>query len=156
MPYPEQSIELTGQGIQCNLNKWVHQRVFERYCHSAVWTGTKMIVLGGQYKDYIFEETLEYDLGLKTWTSKEPPSELTGTTLQSAIWTGSKMIVFGGYNRYSCTDKTWEYDPLTRQWCYIATDLNPENKQNHEMVYDSTRQCVILCGSTDTWEYFPR
>src|SRR5947207_466457 len=57
-----------------------------RHSHTAVWTGTEMIVWGGGYP------------GTNTWiataTSNVPDARFDHT----AVWTGSEMIVWGGYD----------------------------------------------------------
>lgn len=71
--------------------------------HSAVWTGSKMIVWGGN--EYVgnmrtpVNTGAVYDLAGNRWstldTSRGAPSARYSHT---AVWTGAEMIVFGGFD----------------------------------------------------------
>jgi len=64
--------------------------------HTAVWTGTEMIVWGGTGLSWL-NTGGRYDPSMDTWiaTSKgaDVPSARAGHT---AVWTGTEMIVWGG------------------------------------------------------------
>lgn len=69
--------------------------------HSAVWTGSRMIVWGGQSTSSTSPHTNtggSYDPVTDTWS----PVTLTGApgsrTRHTAVWDGTKMIVWGGYS----------------------------------------------------------
>lgn len=70
-----------------------------RFLHTAVWTGTEMIVWGG------FGATGSalatggiYNHGAYGWqptpTENQPPARY----LHAAVWTGTEMLIFGGYD----------------------------------------------------------
>ena len=61
--------------------------------HTAVWTGSKMIVWGGFDGGYLNTGGI-YDPATDTWTAT---STLNAPSAGAAVWTGSKMIVWGGY-----------------------------------------------------------
>ena len=68
-----------------------------RYSHTAVWTGTEMIVWGG-YSNAYLNGGGRYNPATNTWaaggtsTSGAPGGRSTHT----AVWTGTEMIVWGG------------------------------------------------------------
>jgi hypothetical protein len=65
--------------------------------HTAVWTGSKMIVWGG----YPYMNTGGiYDLGADTWTATSTTNVPSGRADHTAVWTGSTMIVWGGFAPY--------------------------------------------------------
>src|SRR5208283_4723022 len=73
-----------------------------RRYHTAVWTGTEMIVWGGGYfdgsEDSCYNDGWRYNPASNTWsqiTSLGAPVPREGHT---AIWTGTEMIVWGGDN----------------------------------------------------------
>ena len=69
----------------------------EREYHTAVWTGTEMIVWGG------FSFTLgdlntggRYNPSTDSWTATTTNNAPTARYGHTAIWTGTEMIVWGG------------------------------------------------------------
>jgi len=98
--------------------------------HSAIWTGTNMIVWGGETDGGNATLTLlnsggSYDPATDTWTSLSLVSAPLPTRCHSAVWTGNAMLVFGGQNDgnlacgTSTTNALASYDPATDTW----TDL---------------------------------
>jgi len=82
-----------------------------RYNHTAVWTGTEMIVWGGQVVARFFSDGGKYNPVSDTWTPisvAEPPLARTG---QSAVWTGSEMIIWGGLTDQGQTSTGARYWP---------------------------------------------
>lgn len=63
--------------------------------HSAIWTGSKMIVWGGS-ADFSTSNGAIYDLDNDTWSPISAVGAPSPRVLHSAVWTGSKMIIFGG------------------------------------------------------------
>src|SRR5205814_7816383 len=64
--------------------------------HTAVWTGTQMIVWGGS--DGFFNNLntgAKYDPGTDNWTSMTGIAPLP-RNLHTAVWTGREMIIWGG------------------------------------------------------------
>jgi N-acetylneuraminic acid mutarotase len=94
-----------------------------RFGHTAVWTGSEMIIWGGGMGSGSGFTTLRsgsrYNPATDTWTttfndndSQHVPTARSG---HLAVWTGSKMIVWSG----ASTSPGGIYDPLTDSW-----DLN--------------------------------
>src|SRR5262249_17053291 len=78
----------------------------KRYLHSAVWTGSAMIVWGGTpYVAPLGEEALDdgklYDPLTDTWTPMSKAGAPIARGDFTGVWTGDKMIVWGGYNNKS-------------------------------------------------------
>jgi hypothetical protein len=67
-----------------------------RVYHTAVWTGSRMIVWGGFGGGYL-NDGGQYDPVGNAWT----PTTLTGApsarVYHTAVWTSSRMIVWGGF-----------------------------------------------------------
>ena len=70
--------------------------------HTAVWTGSRMIVWGG-YRGggggYL-NTGAAYDPTTDTWTPTSTVNAPSGRDLHTAVWAGSRMIVWGGYDGY--------------------------------------------------------
>jgi len=96
-----------------------------RQRHTAVWTGTSMIVWGG-YNSVPTSTALEYqsdgasyDLNSNTWKLL-PATTLSGRREHMAVWTGTTMIVWGGNASSTIVDDGASYDPSTNKWTLIA------------------------------------
>jgi N-acetylneuraminic acid mutarotase len=61
--------------------------------HTAIWTGTEMIVWGGELFD---PPGAAYNPAHDTWRSIATDSAPSGRADHTAVWTGSEMIVWGG------------------------------------------------------------
>src|SRR5207253_1262144 len=68
-----------------------------RYYHTAVWTGSEMIVWGGYNFSYL-NTGGRYNPGTDSWTATSPTTAPAGRADDTAVWTGSEMIVWSGYN----------------------------------------------------------
>ena len=101
--------------------------------HSAVWTGSEMIVWGGNIMTFLpLGDGGRYDPTTQTWT----PVIADGTSpaargRHSAVWTGTEMIVWGGDEtstggRFNPASGTWSAavsssgSPTPRYWAATA------------------------------------
>ena len=69
-----------------------------RGSHTAVWTGTEMIVWGGSD----FNTGGRYNAGTDSWTSTTTANAPAARGAHSAVWTGSEMIIWGLANYPLC------------------------------------------------------
>ena len=73
-----------------------------RTLHSAVWTGSRMIVWGGGSGDVPFFETGGvYNASENTWSSMSVQNAPEARSFHTAIWAETRMIVWGGHNTAS-------------------------------------------------------
>jgi hypothetical protein len=91
---------------------------------AGVWTGSELIVWGGQAFDSDGRSTGSsdgalYDPSRDSWRPLEPPP-LQGRYYQQAVWDGERMIVWGGANgdggEPGIFDGGAAYDPRTGTW----------------------------------------
>src|SRR6185436_10681134 len=67
-----------------------------RQFHTAVWTGTEMIVWGGDHQS-VFQTGARYSPATDTWTPTGIDSNTPAPRAKhTAVWTGTEMIVWGG------------------------------------------------------------
>src|SRR5947208_5529361 len=68
--------------------------------HTAVWSGSEMIVWGGLGGGRL-NTGGRYNPGTDSWTATSTTSATDGPTSTTAVWSGSEMIVWGGEDRKS-------------------------------------------------------
>jgi hypothetical protein len=70
-----------------------------RVGHTAVWTGTEMIVWGGgDNNGQVFNTGGRYNPNTDSWTATSTTGAPDARTYHKAVWTDSQMIVWGGVN----------------------------------------------------------
>src|SRR5207249_2234372 len=71
-----------------------------RSYHTAVWTGSEMIVWGGYRFDQSGTHYLNtggrYNPSTDSWMATSTTSAPVGRELQTAVWTGNEMLIWGG------------------------------------------------------------
>jgi N-acetylneuraminic acid mutarotase len=95
-----------------------------RALHSAVWTGEKMIVWGGEdirQPGRWLAEGGAFDPKTEKWSPISKVGAPSSRSYHVAVWTGEKMIVWGGYNGTIFNDGA-SYDPATDKW---SKDIAP-------------------------------
>ncbi len=119
---------------------------------SAVWTGTEMIVFGGEGMGVSFADGARYHFASDSWRRLPyagAPSSRTGHT---AVWTGQEMIIWGGFgglwgrntNRYDGA----RYSPFTDTWSPVSTINAPPARFDHTAVWTGT-EMLVWGGFTD-------
>ncbi len=94
-----------------------------RRAHTAVWTGSTMIVWGGQDHSNVPVKTGgRYNPVANTWsaTNSTGPHVPAARAHHAAVWTGSDMIVVGGNVPGGA-----RYNPVTNIWTLISTTNMP-------------------------------
>ena len=118
-----------------------------REAHTAVWTGSRLIVWGGKdthdlATGWIYDPAT--DSATPTSTIAAPP-EREGHT---AVWTGSRMIVWGGLNSFGPIGTGAMYEPLTDTWASISEFGAPIARTLHTAVWTGSR--MVVWGGTNT------
>ena len=120
-----------------------------RSSHTAVWTGTEMIVWGGFGNiSTIFNSGGRYRPADSTWTltsrGEGVPSERIGHT---AVWTGTEMLNWGGENTTSTAFNTGaRYRPEENAWHPVPTPPTFEPRYDHVAVW--TGQEMLIWGGS--------
>src|SRR5262249_31985330 len=90
-----------------------------RASHTAVWTGSEMIVWGGQLFAALATNTGgRYDPILDRWSPTSlGPNVPPGRRSSTAVWTGSEMVVWGGADQFDFWPAVGgRYSPATDSW----------------------------------------
>ncbi len=134
-------------GLACEPDGWDNGLLDDvpdpRYGQSAVWTGTEMIVWGGEMHSSSPTNASRYDPLTDTWRSLNmtgAPQQGIGAT---AIWTGSEMIVWRGGSA------SGRYDPSTDSWRAVSSQGQPFFQFHHTAVWTG-REMIIWGGFTFT------
>ena len=114
--------------------------------HTAVWTGTKMIVWGG-YDGTNLNTGGQYDPGGDSWTATTITFAPTGRRLHTAVWTGTKMIVWGGFDGVTYFNTGGQYDPGGNAWTATTITGAPTFRDQHTAVWTGTK--MIVWGGYD-------
>ncbi len=111
-----------------------------RTYHTAVWTGSKMVVWGGQgAASTRFNTGGVYDPAANVWTATSTTGAPTARNDHTAVWTGSKMIVWGGFSG----DATGGiYEPSTDTWAATSTVGAPSRRFLHTAVWTGSEMIV--------------
>ncbi|MEX1117846.1 MAG: hypothetical protein WEB60_03545 [Terrimicrobiaceae bacterium] len=109
-----------------------------RSVHTAVWTGSEMIVWGGIDGNLtVLNSGARYDPENSRWSPmRAAPQALYGHT---AVWTGTEMIVWGDASN---GDSGMAYNPGTDQWRLISSDLAPAPRMGHGAVWTGSEMIV--------------
>lgn len=121
--------------------------------HTAVWTGSEMIIWGGFKEAGPFSQNLQlltdngrYDPALDRWTGVSTIDAPSARRGHSATWTGAEMIVWGGVISGS-DDTSWtntggRYNPVTDTWVPMSTVGAPQPRLSHSAIWNGTELIV--------------
>jgi len=119
----------------------------------AVWTGTDMVVFGGEGLGKSFDDGARYCLAEDTWAmlpSEGAPSSRTGHAM---LWTGKEVIVWGGFGGVAGRDTNRNdgarYTPSTDTWKPVTTKNAPEARFDFPAVWTG-KEMLVWGGYTDS------
>jgi N-acetylneuraminic acid mutarotase len=110
-----------------------------RWAHTAVWTGSEMIVWGGAGGG---STGGRYDPSTDSWTATSTANAPAARDFHTAVWTGSEMIVWGG-NNFNTGGK---YNPSTDSWTATSITNAPVGREWHTAVWTGSE--MIVWGGT--------
>src|SRR5215510_1386741 len=103
----------TGGGYDPGTDSWTGTSTTDapsvRAGHTAVWTGSEMIVWGGTDWHNIFNTGGRYNPSTDSWTGTSidnAPSVRAGHT---AVWTGDEMIIWSGGDGHTLLNTGGKY-----------------------------------------------
>ena len=115
-----------------------------REAHTAVWTGSEMIVWGGVGAFY-FNTGGRYNPSTDSWTATSTINAPAGRAVHTAIWTGSEMIVWGGEyfdGNFHYFNTGGRYDPSINSWTATSTTNAPDARSYHTAVWTGSEMIV--------------
>jgi hypothetical protein len=132
----------------CTANSWTQIGFWfplgVRVQHTAVWTGSEMIVWGGW--DF-WGAGFRYNPATDFYLATSPTNAPTGRYSHTAVWTGTEMIIWGGYPHNNTGGR---YNPVTDSWVATTTTNAPGGREHHTAVWTGSE--MIIWGGA-YWDY---
>lgn len=94
--------------------------------HTAVWTGSRMLVWGGLRLGTYLSDGAAYNPLTGSWTPLALTNAPTARTLHNAVWTGAEMVIFGGETASGTVASGGAYDPTTDTWRVLGNPGSPQ------------------------------
>jgi N-acetylneuraminic acid mutarotase len=117
-----------------------------RWHHTAVWTGSEMVIWGGEVSSTYFNTGARYNPGTDSWTATTVTNAPTARKRHTAVWTGSEMIVWGGAQIFT-VNTGGRYNPGTDSWTPTSTTDAPLSREDHTAVWTGS-QMIVWAGWT--------
>src|SRR5207302_5814662 len=107
----------TGGRYNPSTDSWVSTSTTNaptrRRYHTAAWTGSEMIVWGGELSGEYLKTGGRYNPGTDSWTATSTTNAPSGRYYHTAAWTDSEMIVWGGEGPGEYFNSGGRYNPGT-------------------------------------------
>jgi len=113
--------------------------------HTAVWTGTVMIVWGGELEDLShLQSGARYDPFTDSWSETSLVNAPSPRKEHTAVYSGTEMIVWGGLtvDFLNPTATGGRYDPIGDSWSTITSAAAPAARRGHTAVWTGSRMIV--------------
>jgi N-acetylneuraminic acid mutarotase len=111
-----------------------------RFDHTAVWTGSRMILWGGLSEGHLTDTGLSYDPLTDNWEAISSLNAPSARAQHTAIWTGTKMTVWGGAGYLNTGGM---YDPSTDTWTATSTDGAALGRVEHTAIWTGSEMIVF-------------
>jgi hypothetical protein len=137
----------TGGRYNPSTDSWVVTTVnnapIGRTSHTAVWTGSEMIVWGGyDNAKALLNSGGRYDPGADSWTATSTTNAPAARFLHTAVWTGSEMIIWGGVGTAGYFLSGGRYNPNTGGWIITTNTNAPNARFDHTAVWTGSEMIV--------------
>jgi N-acetylneuraminic acid mutarotase len=121
---------------------------YSRSSHSAIWTGTEMIIWGGTSNTGLLDTGGRYNPATDSWQPVSTINAPAARYYHTAVWTGSEMIVWGGIDQNGTyLNNGARYDPSTDTWQPMSTVDAPTARRWHTAVWIGSE--MIVWGGDD-------
>ena len=140
----------------CPGNSWTPTNFMPpagRTDHTAIWTGSEMIVWGG-YSGFYENTGSRYTPAIDNWAPLPAMEALAGRRSHTAVWSGSEMIVWGGVNTVgglTFLNDGGRYSPLTDSWRLTSMSEAPSPRYGHAAVWTGSKM-IAWGGSGGAYE----
>ena len=111
--------------------------------HTAIWTGSRMIVWGGANNSNQLADGAIYDPAADTWSTLPQTDSPTARTSHMAIWSGAEMIVYGGQNSGVSLASGAAYDPIANAWRPLRNPGAPTPRDRAAAAWTGTELLIF-------------
>ena len=120
--------------------------------HTAVWSGSEMIVWGGYLGDDNSAGTgARYNPASDTWTTLSSFGAPSARYAHRAVWTGNSMILWGGSGNAGYLNTGGVYFPESQTWSSLPTAGAPAARSDHVCLWNGSR--MIIWGGRNSAGY---
>lgn len=119
----------------------------ERADHSAIWTGSRMIVWGGRNDAGVLKSGCWYDPGENVWRPINGSNAPAARASHSCVWTGDLMVIWGGDNGTAHLNTGGIYYLGNDSWNSTSMTGAPAGRNKHSTVWTGTE--MIVWGGFD-------
>lgn len=123
-----------------------------RFFHSAVWTGSKMLVWGGFGATALEAAGGIYDPETDTWSAMSMTNQPKPRTKAKVVWTGKKLIVWGGTTGSTAEGTGGIYDPEKDTWEAVNPAAAPSPRLGFGMGWSG--KVAMVWGGTNYIDWF--
>jgi Galactose oxidase, central domain len=115
-----------------------------RAFHSAVWTGSEMIVWGGQNQNAVLLLNTggRYDPATNSWIATNTTNAPEARNRHTAVWTSNEMILWGGFDGNGELNTGGRYDPDMNSWAPATTNNAPSPRAYHSAIWTGSEMIV--------------
>ena len=153
--------DASSPSVDCTDNTWTATSAAPsaRAAHTAVWTGSEMIVWGGAGlfggMSTSFNTGGRYNPSTNSWTATSTTGAPDARSSHTAVWTGTEMIVWGG-DAYGvrAVNTGGRYNPGTDSWTATTTTGAPAGRDTHTAVWTGSQMIVWGGQDPSTGIYF--
>ena len=113
-----------------------------RYLHTAVWTGSEMIVWGGLDENPLLNTGGRYNPSTDMWTATTLTNAPAARIYHTAVWISSEMVVWGGTDLSNTFNSGGRYNAGTDSWIATSTNNAPQARSYHTAVWTGSEMIV--------------
>src|SRR5437660_550683 len=135
---------IASPSIACTDDSWTATSTTSapaaRSAHTAVWTGSEMIVWGG-FNDSYLNTGGRYNPSTDSWTATSTTNAPAGRYSHTAVWTGSHIMTL--CRSYTCPlIASASYARTADSWTATSTTNAPAGRQVHTAVWTGSEMIV--------------
>jgi len=135
--------------------------------HASVWSGSEMIIWGGEVSGNTYLQTGgSLNPISDTWSEVTPLDAPLARSSSSYIWSGSEMIIWGGVTASGLTNSGGAYKASNQLWRNISSVGSPSGRYGHATEWTGSKMlvwggrnntgllndCFVYDPSTDVWQ----
>lgn len=134
---------------------------FRRYGHSAVWSGSQMIVWGGVHREGFvggdsptnYNDGARYNSTANTWSSMATAGAPAPRYTHTALWANNQMVVWGGTDGTNVFNSGARYFPSANAWSNLTSVAQPAARSDFTTGWSGT-EMIIWGGGDENLFYF--